>query len=120
MLISSDQDGEVLIVGLKGRLDAATSKTLEAFLSEKIESGENRLVLDLADLDYISSVGLRVFLTSAKRLKVAQGRIAVCSLQVMVREVFEIAGFTSFIPMFATRDEAHSAVRQAESPQDRP
>ncbi len=111
MHISEDKNGDVLIVGLKGRLDAATSKTVEEFLLKKIDAGEKLLVLDLAQLDYISSVGLRVFMMSAKRLKVVQGRIVVCSLSVTIQQVFEISGFTTLFPAFDSRDSAAAGVR---------
>jgi anti-anti-sigma factor len=111
MQISEDKNGDVLMVGLKGRLDAATSKTVEEFLLKKIDAGEKKLVLDLSGLDYISSVGLRVFMMAAKRLKVVQGKVVVCALSAPIKQVFEIAGFTNLFPMFDTRDAAAAAVR---------
>jgi anti-sigma B factor antagonist len=110
MTISEDKVGQVLAIGLKGRLDAATSKTVEDFLLRKIDAGEKFLVLDLGGLDYVSSVGLRVFMMTAKRLKVAQGKIAVSSLQSSVKQVFEIAGFQNLFPMYGSRDEAVSGL----------
>lgn len=111
MQISEDKNGDVLTVGLKGRLDAATSKTVEEFLLKKIDAGEKRLVLDLSGLDYISSVGLRVFMMAAKRLKVVQGKIVVCALSAPIKQVFEIAGFTNLFPMFDTREAAAAGVK---------
>lgn len=111
MQISEDKNGDVLTVGLKGRLDAATSKTVEEFLLKKIDAGEKHLVLDLAQLDYISSVGLRVFMMAAKRLKIVQGKIVVCSLQPPIKQVFEIAGFTNLFPMFDTREAAAAGAK---------
>jgi len=111
MQISEDKNGDVLTVGLKGRLDAATSKTVEEFLLKKIDAGEKKLVLDLSGLDYISSVGLRVFMMAAKRLKVVQGKIVVCALSTPIKQVFEIAGFTNLFPMFDTRDAAATGVK---------
>ncbi len=111
MQISEDKNGDVLTVGLKGRLDAATSKTVEEFLLRKIDAGEKHLVLDLSGLDYISSVGLRVFMMTAKRLKVVQGKVVVCSLTTPIKQVFDIAGFTTLFPMFDSRDAAVAGVK---------
>ena len=111
MQISEDKNGDVLTVALKGRLDAATSKTVEEFLLRKIDAGEKHLVLDLSQLEYISSVGLRVFMMAAKRLKVVQGKIVVCSLTPTIKQVFEIAGFTNLFPMFDSRDAAAAGVK---------
>jgi anti-anti-sigma factor len=111
MHITEERISEVLTVGLKGRLDAGTSKSVEDFLLKQIDAGDRRFVLDLAHLDYISSVGLRVFMMAAKRLKVVQGRIVVCSLSAPIKEVFEISGFTSLFPMFDDRDAAVKGIK---------
>ena len=111
MQISEEKTGDVLVVGLKGRLDAATSKTVEDFLLQKIDAGERYLVLDLAALDYISSVGLRVFMMAVKRLKTVQGKVVVSSLQPTIQQIFEIAGFQNLFPMFPTRDAAVKGIK---------
>jgi anti-sigma B factor antagonist len=64
------------------------------------------LVVDFKDLDYISSAGLRVILKATKAIKREDGRIMLCSMQDYVKEVFEIAGFDSFLPIVATMDDA--------------
>lgn len=111
MHISEEKIIDVLVVGLKGRLDASTSKTVEEFLLKQIDAGDRMFVLDLVHLEYISSVGLRVFMMAAKRLKVVQGKIVVCSLPGPIKEVFEISGFTSLFPMFDDRAAAVKGVR---------
>jgi anti-anti-sigma factor len=110
MQIVEEKLGVVLAVALRGRLDAATSKAVEERLLGLIEAGEIRLVVDLAQLDYISSVGLRVLMLAAKRLRAAQGAIAVCALQPPVAQVFEIAGFTSIFRIFPSRGAAVEAI----------
>jgi stage II sporulation protein AA (anti-sigma F factor antagonist) len=110
MEIVEEKLGTVLAVALRGRLDAQTSKAVEDRLLSLIESGEVRLVVDLEQLHYISSVGLRVLLLAAKRLRTANGAIAVCALQPTVQQVFEIAGFTGIFRIFPTRDAAVLAV----------
>jgi len=111
MHISEERITEVLTIGLKGRLDANTSKSVEEFLLKQIDAGERVFVLDLTHLEYISSVGLRVFMMAAKRLKVVQGKIVVCSLPGPIKEVFEISGFTSLFAMFDDRDAAVKGVK---------
>lgn len=106
MEIRIAKDVGITTVGLKGRLDAATSKTAEERLLQLIEAGERHMIMDLAQLDYISSVGLRVLILVAKRLKQVEGRMVVCSLQEPVRHVFDIAGFTTLFPLYDSRDQA--------------
>ncbi|MGE5543831.1 MAG: STAS domain-containing protein [Bacillota bacterium] len=99
------QDG-VLILGLDGRLDASTASTLEKHLLGSIEGGELKLVLDFSSLDYISSAGLRVLLMAAKKIKSAGGKLVLACLKSHVKEVFDIAGFSSIFPIFSAQEEA--------------
>jgi anti-anti-sigma factor len=100
-------EGGVSILSLKGRLDATTSAAAEAQMLACVDRGAKNLVIDLEDLDYISSAGLRVFLVVSKRLSSEKGSIALCSLQSQVREIFDIAGFTG---LFAIASDRASAV----------
>lgn len=110
MQISGQKIDSALLVGLKGRLDGTTSPSVEDHLLRQIDAGERSIVLDLAELDYISSVGLRVFIVVAKKLKAAKGEVVVCGLRPPIVQVFEIAGFIGLFPVFATRDEAVNAL----------
>lgn len=106
MEVSSRKAGNVVIVSVSGRLDALTTADFEQECSRLIEEGANSLVLDFSGLEYISSVGLKDILFAAKKLKASAGRIAVCGLQANVREVFDITGFSAYVPVFASLHEA--------------
>jgi anti-anti-sigma factor len=106
MDIVEGKEGGVMTVALKGRLDALTSKGVEERLLQLIDAGERHMVMDLSQLDYISSVGLRVLILVAKRLKQLDGKVVVCALQEPIQQVFEISGFTHIFPIYATRAEA--------------
>jgi len=106
MEISSKKHVNINLVQVSGRLDAGSSPDLEKELVSLLESGEKDFLLDFAELDYISSVGLRVLLMAAKKAKAAGGKIVLNSLREHVHEVFEIAGFTAIFPIFSDRDEA--------------
>ena len=110
MDIKQEKVGNVVAVVLKGRVDAATSKTVEDALLNLIDGGERKFVIDLAGVDYISSVGLRVLILAAKRLKPLQGAVTVCSLQPQIRQVFDIAGFTTIFKIYANQGEAAAAM----------
>ena len=75
MDIVETRESDAVTLALKGRLDNASSPGFEERVLKHINAGDRRLVIDLAQLDYISSVGLRVFMLAAKRLKPAGGRI---------------------------------------------
>ena len=95
---------------LNGRLDSNTAMGFEQKLFESIENGAQRLILDFQDLDYISSAGLRVILKATKNLKSSEGKLVLCAMQDYVKEVFEISGFDSFLPIEATLDDAVKSV----------
>ncbi|MGI6548556.1 MAG: STAS domain-containing protein [Syntrophomonadales bacterium] len=104
--ISERKQDDILVLGLEGRLDASTSSTLDKHLSGSIEGGEIKMVLDFSSLDYISSAGLRVLLMAAKKIKGAGGRLVLAGLKSHVREVFDIAGFSSIFPIYSTQEDA--------------
>ena len=106
MDISEDRRGNGIILALSGRLDATTAKAFEEKVVGTINAGTYRLVIDLSHLDYISSAGLRVFVIAAKRLRGTDGKIVLCSMREHVREVFDLAGFSSLISIYGSRDEA--------------
>ena len=56
-------------------------------------------VFDLGALDYLSSAGLRVLLSAAKEVRRRDGKIVLCSLTEFVKEIFEVSGFESLIPI---------------------
>jgi len=106
MDISEDRKADALILALSGKLDATTAKTFEEKILGVINSGTQRLVLDLSQLEYVSSSGLRVFLLAAKRLQGTEGKIVLCALKDQIRQVFDLAGFSSILPIYGSRDEA--------------
>lgn len=95
MEIIKNLDGEKLTVGVKGRLDTTTAPDLEAELKEAFE-GINELVLDFADLEYVSSAGLRVILGAQKTMN-KQGEMKLINVNDEVMNVFEITGFVDIL-----------------------
>jgi|SRR5262245_27460609 anti-anti-sigma factor len=106
MDISEARIADVVILALSGKLHATTAKMFEEKIMEAINSGTQRLVVDLSQLDYVSSSGLRIFVMAAKRLRSTGGRIVLCSVIDHVRQVLDLAGFSSFLPIYNSRDEA--------------
>lgn len=97
-----------MIVSVSGRLDAVTSPDFEKEMEGCLADGETVLVVDLPGLEYISSAGLRSILAITKKLKARNGKIILSSLQDMVKEVFEISGFSKILPIFPTKEDALS------------
>ena len=95
MTINKTLNGTELNIALVGRLDTMTAPELEAELNNDLPAAES-LVLDFADLDYISSAGLRVLLSAHKAMSV-KGGMKVKHVNEIVREVFEVTGFADIL-----------------------
>lgn len=106
MDIIEEKQNDVSIFRLNGRLDSNTSPEFEGRILKIIENGSNKLIIDFEALEYISSAGLRVVNKTLRQLKTREGKLILCSMQDYVKEVFEIAGFDSFIPIVSDMDEA--------------
>ena len=89
MQINKNQDGNKLTLAPVGRVDTITAPDLEAAV---VTDGIDELVFDLAQVDYISSAGLRVLLSAQKRM--AGKTMKIANAQPAVREVFDITGFS--------------------------
>ena len=94
MQIEKQVNGTEWTVALQGRLDTATSPQLEAELKDL--SGVTGLVLDFAGLEYLSSAGLRVLLSTQKTMN-KQGRMVIRNVNETIAEVFEITGFSNIL-----------------------
>jgi len=106
MDIWEDRQGEIVILAVHGKLDAATSPLFEERLRPMLERGERNFLLDFSHLDYISSAALRRLLMLAKKANEAGGKVVLASLKGGIREIFDMAGFTQIFPIHASREEA--------------
>ena len=95
MEIIKEGGAPALTLKLEGRLDTSTAPELERELKASLE-GVRDLVLDLERVEYISSAGLRVLLSAQKTMN-KQGSMVVCHVCPMVREVFDLTGFSDFL-----------------------
>jgi|SRR5690349_2434582 len=111
MDIREDRKDGFLILSLEGRLDAISSKMFEEKIFALIEAGETLFIIDLSQLTYVSSAGLRVFVLASKRLSAAGGKVVLCSLQEPVKQVFDTVGFYSIFPILGSKDEALNSLR---------
>ena len=95
MTIEKTVNGTELTITLSGRLDTTTAPQLETELKASME-GVERLVLDFAALEYLSSAGLRVLLAAQKTMN-KQGKMIVRNVNETIADVFEITGFANIL-----------------------
>jgi len=98
-----------LIVDLAGRLDTETSSLVSEKLDRIVQGGTRKVVLNLDQLDYVSSAGLRVILKAAKALQSSRGEIKICRANGLVKEVMEISGFDQILLTYDTESDALAA-----------
>ncbi len=95
MTVTKTQNGSAVKLALEGRLDTTTAPQLEAELKEALP-GTEALEFDFAELQYISSAGLRVLLSAQKTMN-KQGSMKITNVCADIMEVFEITGFSGIL-----------------------
>jgi len=111
MDINVTTESNVAVFAVIGQLDAITSPELEERLTRWFEQPGASLVFDLEGLDYISSAGLRIILSAAKKMKARNGKLCLARPRSRVKEAFQISGFISIIPSFETLPDALAAAK---------
>ena len=111
MNITGKEIDDISVISISGRVDPITSKDLELVLNQVIDMN-SRIIVNLADTEYISSSGLRVLLAGLKTLKQKNGEMRLTSLQPVVRDIFEISGFSR---LFSIQRNLEDAVNSLQS-----
>jgi anti-sigma B factor antagonist len=95
---SRQQDG-ILVCSLSGRLDAVSANGTSSELLELIGGNVVKVLLNLEKLEYVSSLGLRVFVQAAKQLGGKGGTLKLCSATAPVRKVLEISALDTLLDL---------------------
>lgn len=103
--VEIDEDKSVARVSLIGALNTDTAPDFESRLKEVVAKGTRLTVLDMKDLDYISSAGLRVIFKAAKEVKNAGHRLAATNRKPHIDKVFEILKALPDMAVFANDEE---------------
>jgi anti-anti-sigma factor len=106
---TTPESGSEAVIAPVGRLDATTVPALEREMTDALRHGATLLLIDLTDLTFISSAGLRVILLTAREAKALGARMALCAANQLVREVFEASGLTAILHLYPGREEAAAA-----------
>jgi anti-anti-sigma factor len=91
---------------VSGRLDAANAAEFDKQCLTVINTGIKTLIVDLSGVAYVSSLGLRSFVSAGKEMQSRDGKLILVGLKGMVKEVFTITQFISLFPVFDTVDAA--------------
>jgi anti-sigma B factor antagonist len=104
--IERKQVSDQVVLLVSGRMDAENAPQFEQQCRASIAEGHNGLVVDLAGLSYISSMGLRSFVSVGKTLQDKGGALRLCRLNGLVKQVFEITGLLGSFPVYESVEAA--------------
>lgn len=102
--------GGALVLKPSRRIDSSSAKAFEDDASALVDAGPKQVVVDASDLDYISSAGLRVILTTAKKAKAGGGGLTIACAKANVKEVLAVSGFDNIFGLHDSVDAAVAAL----------
>jgi anti-anti-sigma factor len=109
MDLKEEQTGGVTIVQVKGRIDSTSAPALGQRLTAVLDDARARVLVDLSEVDYISSAGFRVLLLAAKRAEQAASKLVLSGVSGKVRQLFDLGGFLDLFAIASTREEGIAA-----------
>ena len=106
MTIEQTKVGGKVVLHVVGRMDAENATQFERHCESCMAEGFTSLIADLGDLAYISSMGLRSVVVTAKKLRDKGGELRLCRLTGLVRQVFEITRINQVLPPYDSVESA--------------
>ena len=106
MTITPSFAGGALCLAIAGRLDSITSPDFTARCQQLIEADQKKVVLNVEDVEYVSSAGLRAILMVGRAIQSSGGVLALCGLKGTVKSVMELAGFRNLFPLYESMEAA--------------
>lgn len=110
MDLRSEQVNGICVLDISGDLDTMTAPVLQAKLEDELEQGRLFFILDLSETRYVSSMGLRVFLSHLKKLKSIEGQMMLSGCNQLISDVLKMSGFLAYFKLVETREEALQAL----------
>lgn len=109
MNIEATQSGPAVILKITGRMDANNSAEFEKACTPWVDQGTTNILVDMSELSYISSMGLRYFVNVGKLLAEKQGALHICAIQGMAKQLFQVTRLNNVFPMHDTVEDALAA-----------
>lgn len=104
--LAQEKKGDILILRVGGRLDAVSSPQLEKQVMDSInESNHNKVLMNFENVSYLSSAGMRLLLSTTKKMKSKEGKFIISSVNDGVMEVIKMAGFDHILNIYNSEDE---------------
>ena len=97
---------DLAVIAIKGDVDADSGSQLENTITQLLDTGHSRIVLDFSDVDFLASAGLRVVLNAQQRAHGVDGEVRLCAMSPYLFKVFEMVGFNQMFTITGTIEEA--------------
>lgn len=107
MELNLKKNGNAIIIYLEGRLDVHLSADIEKEINKLISAeSASHFILNLKDVEYMSSSGLRIFVSTMRILKERKRKLVLCNMNSAVRKIFEVVELTDMFDIFNNENEA--------------
>lgn len=103
---------DVWLVGVRGRLDQSLNMQLEENLTGLLDGGRNHLIVDLSEVSYINSGGLRCLVSAWRKARQQSGNLVLCGLNARLQEIFSMVGFDKVFQIYPTCEAAQQAMQK--------
>lgn len=107
----SDLEGGIKQVKLIGRLDLTGTNEIDNRFTFAVSSGKTPVLVDMTDVEFLASIGMRLLLSNARALTRRGGKLVLLNPAPQVRETLVLAGFEQLIPMYDDFNEACEALK---------
>lgn len=108
--IRSEEIEQKKVIRLDGRIDANSASVLEKKMSEILQGKGLKVLMDFSKVSYLSSAGLRVLLSAAKKIKAGGGSLVFCSIGEDLLDIIKMSGFDRILAIYPTEKEAMAAL----------
>jgi anti-anti-sigma factor len=105
MEVNESRADGVTVVEPRGRMDTLGAKPFGERIAGLIRAGNSRMLIDLTNIQYVSSAGFRALLIAHKQSRDSQGKLVLCGLSAEVRRMFELGAFLDLFTICGTREE---------------
>ena len=106
MSLKVDDRGKAKVVSLTGKMDVSLSVTIEQELEELVESGANNLILEISGVEYLSSSGIRVFISIMRKVKGKQGKIVLAQVPETIKKILKTVDLEDLFEVYDSIDKA--------------
>ena len=108
--IKEDVKDDIFIFRLKGRLDTDSTLFVEKKICEMVNKGHGKIVIDLENVTYLSSSGMRMFLSITKMLRSLSGKLIITRVPTQILDLLKMSGFDHALELCSTDDEAFKKI----------